>query len=98
MKLNQKLFERLLNKFVVDKYPQIKKLESVVEFELIRNSYYDVHFILDEQIECDIQMEIDSIVKRIFRGMNVSADDKVRSFFKYKNGRYEFTCKGDYIH
>jgi hypothetical protein len=46
MLLNQTIFENLLNKLIVQKYPQIKKLDSVVEFKTIGGYYYDVHFIV----------------------------------------------------
>jgi|694.fasta_scaffold06336_18 hypothetical protein len=99
MLLNQNIFENLLNKLIVQKHPKIKKLDSVVEFKTIGGYYYDVHFSISKELDCETQMEIDTSVKKLLRGLSIDPDNvKGRTFFKLKNGKYEFTCKGGYSH
>lgn len=98
MDLNLILFEKLLRKIVLPQYQQIKEIESIVDFSWMGKKQYDVHFLLKDKLECEDQMRVDVLVKNIFGQMASNKNDKVRSFFKYRNGKYEFACKYGYIH
>lgn len=56
----------MVERIVIPKYPFLK-LHNIESYYLTNNEEYDVRFITPKKLEPEVQMEIDSEVKNLFK-------------------------------
>ena len=96
MKNLDDIIKRLLENIIIPKYPSLE-IHDIDSFQLVDKRIYDVRFIVKEKLPSEIQQEIDSEVKLLFKmaGLEKIEEDgyernKIKVWFKTPREK-EFT-------
>lgn len=74
------IIRKLVEKIILPKYPFLK-LKDIDSYALTNYTEYDVRFLTSEPLESDVQMEIDTEVKTLFKMVGL---DNVERYTKNK--------------
>ena len=80
MSNNYDILKRLIERIILPKYPFLK-LKDIESFYLTNFEEYDVRFITKEKIDPEIQTQIDTEVKSLFK---MASLDEVERYTKNK--------------
>lgn len=74
------IIKKFVEKIILPKYPFLK-LKDIDSYALTNYREYDVRFLTSEPLESDVQMEIDTEVKTLFKMVGL---DNVERYTKNK--------------
>ena len=106
----RKLITNLINKLVIPRFPKITGVEEIEHFSSgFRGDSYYVHIMTSECLEMEEQVEIDSLVKQLFKMASLDTSnknfgfklepDKIMSFFDCGDGEgFNFNSPYGYKH
>ena len=103
MSNNYDILKRLIERIILPKYPFLK-LKDIESFYLTNFEEYDVRFITKEKIDPEIQTQIDTEVKSLFKMASLDLKkralrDKVLVWFKTPRQKdWTFHGKAGYEH
>lgn len=93
----------LIEKFILPKYPFLK-IKDIDSYFLTNNREYDVRFITPKKLEPEVQMEIDTEIKNLFRMAGLDEKErytrnKIAVWFKTPNAKdFSFHAHPGYDH
>ena len=93
----------MIEKIILPKYPFLK-IHEIDSWPLTNHREYDVRLITKKKLEPEIQMEIDSEIKNLFKLASLDVKErytrnKVVTWFKSPNGKeWKFHSKPGYEH
>jgi len=97
------IIRNLIEKIVIPKYPFLK-LEDVDSFYLTNYREYDVRFITPKKLDPEVQMEIDSEIKSLFKMVSLDEveryqKNKIATWFKTPRAKeWSFHSLANYEH
>lgn len=99
------ILQHMVEKIILPKYPTIR-LSDVDSLFFAGRRYYDVRFITKKELDSEIQEEIDSELKTIFKMASLDQPDGfnnypnvIRAWFKTpRQKNYSFTAGPNYSH
>jgi hypothetical protein len=108
-KNNIEVITNLIEKLVMPKFPKITGIEDIEHFSSgFRGDSYYVHMTTSEYLESEEQVEIDSLIKQLFKMASLDSanqnpfkldTDKIMSFFDCGDGEgFNFNSPFGYTH
>ena len=97
------IIQKLIERIIIPKYPFLK-LKDIDSYMLTNNREYDVRFLVKQKLEPEVQQEIDSDVKNLFKmaGLNEVeryTRNKICVWFKTPRQKdWSFHAKSGYEH
>ena len=102
MKSPYEILETVINKIILPRYSFLT-LDNVDSYPFVNGRIYEIRFISDVSLDADIQMEIDTELKNIFKMTGIGEKNerttKIVSWFKSPDDDdWSFKSKHGYNH
>jgi len=97
------ILQTMIERIIIPKYPFLK-IKDIDSYALTNLREYDVRFIVNKKLEPEIQMEIDTEVKNLFKMAGLDEKErhlrnKIATWFKTPRAKdWSFHAKPGYEH